>query len=162
MRASLIAGVCFFVVALLGEALFEDLLQVRYAAFLLFGGAIFLLVGLRMVFQGPDAILKVRGEPEHLAGSIAMPFLIGPGTVNASILIGRELNPLGAAAVIASALVLSMIGVLAVKALFDGVRSRNAKLIQRYVDIVGRISALIVGSIAVEMMLSGIDRWQGR
>lgn len=38
----------------------------------------------------------LRGKAEHLAGSVAMPFMIGPGTVNASVIIGTKHNLLDA------------------------------------------------------------------
>jgi len=160
LRAAAIAGVVFAVVAMVGEALFTDVLQVRYAAFLLFGGAIFLLVGLRMVFGGAEALTLLRGEPEHLAGAVAMPFLIGPGTVNASILAGTKLSSIGATLSIALALAASMIGLALLKWVYDHVRDRYTALVGRYVDIVGRLSALVIGSIAVDMMLHGIDLWK--
>jgi multiple antibiotic resistance protein len=39
------------------------------------------------------------------------------------------------------------------------VRKRQERLVERYVDIVGRISALVIGTIAVDMILRGIDIW---
>lgn len=49
--------------------------------------------------------------------------------------------------------------VLALKALHDSVRNRYERYVERYIDIVGRISALVIGTIAVEMILKGIDMW---
>ena len=34
----------------------------------------------------------MRGAPEHLAGTIAMPFMIGPGTISAAVVTGMALN----------------------------------------------------------------------
>lgn len=160
LRAAVIAGGVFATVAMVGEALFTDVLQVRYSAFLLFGGAVFLLVGLRMVFSGAESLTLLRGQPEHLAGAVAMPFLIGPGTVNASILVGTKLPLLAATLSIATALAASMLGVALLKWVHDRVRERRGGLVERYVDIVGRLSALVVGSIAVDMMLQGFDLWR--
>jgi len=49
--------------------------------------------------------------------------------------------------------------VLLLKALHDLVRARDERLVERYVEIVGRISALVIGTIAIEMVLQGIDSW---
>jgi small neutral amino acid transporter SnatA (MarC family) len=35
-------------------------------------------------------------------------------------------------------------------------RYKHAKYIDRYVDIVGRLSALLIGTIAVDMIINGI------
>jgi len=161
LRGGAISAAVFAAFALTGDAIFTDLLQVRFAAFLLFGGLIFLLIGVRFVMVGPDAIHQLRGQPEHLAGSVAMPFMIGPGTVSASILIGAQLkSPALSIAAILVALASTLLGVIVLKQLHDWVRQRNAELVERYVDVVGRISALVIGTIAVEMILQGIDLWR--
>lgn len=94
VRAGLISSSVFTIFALLGDMIFEDLLQARFASFQIFGGLIFLLIGIQFVFTGPGALRSIRGAPEHVAGSIAMPIMIGPGTVSASILAGSKLPPL--------------------------------------------------------------------
>lgn len=45
---------------------------------------------LSLCFQGADTIGEMRGAPEHLAGTIAMPFMIGPGTISAAVVTGIE------------------------------------------------------------------------
>ena len=160
LRAAIIAAVVFIAFAWSGDALFRNMLQARFAAFLLFGGVIFLLIALRYVLTGEGALLQLRGEPEHLAGSIAMPFLIGPGTVNASVLAGARLPIVWAAACILAALLCTVVCVFLLHTLHHWVKERNAALVERYVDIVGRISALVIGTIAVEMILQGIELWQ--
>lgn len=158
-RASLISGSVFWLFAWGGEAIFTQYLQVRFASFQLFGGVIFLLIGVRFVFSGVDAIRSTRGAPEHLAGSIAMPFLIGPGTVSAAVVIGsRHGTPLSGL-VIFGTLALTMTLVVALKVVHDYVKERNARLIDRYMEVVGRISALLIGTIAIEMIMVGGGSW---
>lgn len=159
VRASLISGSVFWLFAWGGEAIFTQYLQVRFASFQLFGGVIFLLIGVRFVFSGVDAIRSTRGAPEHLAGSIAMPFLIGPGTVSAAVVIGsRHGTPLSGL-VIFGTLALTMTLVVALKVVHDYVKGRNARLIDRYMEVVGRISALLIGTIAMEMIMVGGGSW---
>lgn len=158
-RGSLIAGVVFVLFAWGGERIFSELLQVHFASFQLFGGVVFLLIGIRFVFQGVDAIRGMRGSPEHLAGSIAMPFMIGPGTVSASVVIGARLDAVGAALVIGATLLLTTVLVFLLKLAHDHFKETNARLTDRYVEIVGRVSALLIGTIAVEMMMEGLFTW---
>lgn len=159
VRASLISGAVFWLFAWGGEAIFTDYLQVRFASFQLFGGIIFLMIGIRFVFSGVDAIRSTRGPPEHLAGSIAMPFLIGPGTVSAAVVIGARHDTVVSGLVIFSTLALTMTLVVALKLAHDYVKERNARLIDRYMEVVGRISALLIGTIAVEMIMVGGGSW---
>ena len=46
------------------------------------------------------------------------------------------------------------------KYLYDYVRERNELLVQRYIEIAGRITALIVGTFAIEMIMRGLEGWK--
>ncbi len=159
VRGALISGTVFSLFALGGDQIFTNYLQVRFGSFQVFGGIIFLLIGIRFVFTGADAIRATRGKPEHLAGSIAMPFMIGPGTVSASVLIGARHPFYAATALICLTLALAVVLVIAIKVAHDYLKERNARLVDRYIEIVGRVSALLIGTIAVEMIFEGLRSW---
>jgi multiple antibiotic resistance protein len=120
---------------------------------------VFLIIAIRYVLIGSAAIRELRGSAEHVSGSIAMPFLIGPGTVSASVLAGSRQSALFAVLSIAVALTAAILAILTIKRLHDVVRQSHERLVDRYIDIVGRISALVIGTIAVDMILRGIDIW---
>ncbi len=159
-RAFLISGTVFAMFAIFGELLFTRVLQVRFSAFLVFGGIVFVVIGIRAIVMGADMIGEIRGEQEEMVGSIAMPFMIGPGTISASVLVGTKLSPLMAVTSIAIALATSCLFLLLTKLAYDFAQKRNERLIERYMEIIGRASALIIGTIAVEMIMKGIDQWQ--
>lgn len=158
LRGVIIGGGVFSLFALTGEGMFTVLLQVEFSSFQIFGGILFLLVGIDFFFNGPKAIGNVRGEPEHLAGSIAMPFLVGPATVSAAIVIGSRLGAAEALAVVWLTMAAVVAGLVALKVAHDRLRERNARLVDRYVDITGRVSALMIGTFAVEMIMTGLSR----
>lgn len=159
LRGVAIAFAVFCVFTIGGDFIFRDLFQVRFASFQVFGGVLFLIIGVRFVQVGPGALSQMRGKPGHIAGSIAMPFMVGPGTVSASVVIGARLTLPFAVLAIAAAMALTLGGVFAIKWMHDHVRERNAGLVERYVDFVGRASALLVGTIAVDMIFSGVQLW---
>ena len=158
-RAAMISSGVFVTVALLGEFIFEQLLQAQFASFQIFGGVVFLLIGIQFVFKGPDALKNLRGKPEHIAGAIAMPIMIGPGTVSASILAGQQMRPLLAVAAILLAVGLVVLIMVGLKWIHDVVRTRNEPLIERYFEIAGRIVALVVGTYSIEMIMQGMSNW---
>ncbi|ENX42805.1 MarC family protein [Acinetobacter sp. NIPH 2100] len=158
IQGSLIAYVVFLLFAWGGEAIFNKYLNVRFESFLIFGGLIFLVIGYRYVFQGADTIGEMRGAPEHLAGTIAMPFMIGPGTISAAVVTGMHMSILEAAAIIALVLLLTCSVLILMKFSHDHLRYKHAKYIDRYFDIVGRLAALVIGTIAVDMIVTGVLR----
>lgn len=159
IRAVLIAVAVFCCFAVLGDAIFASLVQAEFASFQIFGGLILILIGVQFVFRGPKAIEILRGESEHLSGAIAMPVLIGPGTISASVIIGEQHRPLMACAAVAFALIVSALIMIILKSVHDYVRPRREPLVQRYIEIAGRITALYSGTVAIEMIMSGIRTW---
>ncbi|WP_045429900.1 MarC family protein [Acinetobacter calcoaceticus] len=158
IQGGLIAYVVFLLFAWGGEAIFNRYLNVRFESFLIFGGLIFLVIGYRYVFQGADTIGEMRGAPEHLAGTVAMPFMIGPGTISAAVVTGMSMSLVEAAIVIALVLFLTCSVLIAMKFSHDHLRYKHAKYIDRYFDIVGRLAALLIGTIAVDMIVNGVTR----
>ena len=159
IRAGLIATAAFCSFAILGDAIFSDIVQANFASFQIFGGIVFLLIGIQFVFRGPTTIEILRGESEHLAGAIAMPVLIGPGTISASIIIGKRHDYLIACVAVLLAVTISIIIMLLLKSVYDAVLPRQERLVQRYVEIAGRITALYVGTVSVEMIMQGLRSW---
>ncbi|MBF0586936.1 MarC family protein [Prosthecochloris sp. N3] len=159
IRAGLIASAVFCCFALLGDAVFSGIVHAEFASFQVFGGIIMLLIGVQFVFKGIKAIEILRGESEHIAGAIAMPVLIGPGTISASVVIGQRHDAPVAMFSVLTAVAISLAIMLMLKWVHDYVRRRNEPLVERYIEITGRITALFVGTIAVEMIMQGLRTW---
>ena len=137
-------------------------MQAEFASFQIFGGVVFLLIGLQFVFRGPTAIEMLRGESENLAGAIAMPILVGPGTISASVIIGKRHAVIPACGVVLIAVLVSIVIMIGLKFLHDFVKPKHEPLIQRYIEIAGRITALFVGTISTEMIMRGVLDWAGK
>lgn len=157
IRASLIATVVFVVFALVGDVFFSHILQARFAALLIFGGVVFLIIGLKMMLLGAQSLEFLRGDPEYLSSTVAMPFMVGPGTLSASLVAGSRMEPWWAAVAILVAMIAAVLSLLVFKAIIDFVRKKREKLVRRYFDIAGRMSALIIGTLAVEMIIQGVE-----
>ncbi|OYP34131.1 MarC family protein [Rhodopirellula sp. MGV] len=162
IRAAAIAAVVFICFALAGDAIFSTLVQAEFASFQIFGGAVFLLIGMQFMFRGPTAIEMLRGESTNLSGAIAMPVLIGPGTLSASVVIGKTSAPWLACLAIVVAVAASTAVMVLLKILHDYVRASREDLIQHYIDIAGRVTALYLGTVSIEMIMLGIRDWVGR
>lgn len=159
LMASLISGSVFLLFAWMGETFFLDYIQVRFASFLIFGGIIFLIIGVRYALLGSKAIEQLRGPAKNVVGSVSVPFMIGPGTVSASIITGKRLSLADSFLVISLSLISVIACVVILKMIHDFIHKKNEPMVEKYIDITGRVSALIIGTIAVEMILKGVDAW---
>ncbi|MCO8107765.1 MarC family protein [Acinetobacter indicus] len=157
IQGSLISFVVFIIFAKTGEAFFHDVLHVRFESFQIFGGIIFLVIGYRYVFEGADTIGVMRGAPHQLAGTIAMPFMIGPGTISAAVITGIQLNLWQLVLVIFVTLFLTCSLLILMKYAHDHLQHKHSNYIDLYVDIVGRLAALLIGTIAIDMIVTGVS-----
>lgn len=155
IRAHVISGAVFVIFAITGEGIFEDVFNVRFGAFLIFGGIIFLWIGIQSVFSGQVVLIDTRGDPEHVAGSVAMPFMIAPGTISASVLIGSSLSAPSAVIAVTIAILCSLFSIVVFKLIHDPLQKMNERLLNRYVEIAGRVVALFTGTYAIEMIFRG-------
>jgi multiple antibiotic resistance protein len=158
VKASLISLAVFSIFSFTGEKFFRDILQVRYGSFLVLGGLIFLIISLQYLLQGAKALTLLRGDPKTVEAAIAMPFMIGPGTISVAVLAGSRLEThwLGVLA-IAVGLVITVLFLLVMKAILNFVKTRDEVVVQRYYDIVGRFSSLVIGTISVDMIIRGVE-----
>ena len=159
MIAGAISLIVFFAFALLGELIFSIVFQAHFASFQIFGGIIFLIIGLQFIFKGPESLEFLRPDSKEVASSVAMPILIGPGTVSASVLIGKRLPPSEAILSIFTAVALSIVVMIVLKYFFDISRRKTETILQRYTEIAGRIIGLYSGTVAIEMLATGISTW---
>lgn len=134
-------------------------MNVEFASFQIFGGIVFLIIGIQFVFRGPRGIELLRGESEHIAGAIAMPILIGPGTISVSVIVGKRHEPLIACLVLLAAVIVFIAVILLLKGLHDYVKPKNESIIERYIEIAGRITALYIGTVSIDMIIKGILSW---
>lgn len=159
IRAGVISLVVFLLFAWGGEAVFEDVMQVSFAAFLVFGGIIFLVVGIRLILGVKHPLQALDPESGEVSGAIAMPFIVGPGTISAAVFAGSELKMAQAFTAITVGLGLAIGAMLVIKWLHDYVRTRNERLVTRYTEVAGRVTALFTGTFAIELIFTGMERW---
>jgi len=162
LKAGIISLAVFLFFSMLGDYIFNVIFQAEFASFQIFGGIVFLVIGLQFVFKGSATIDALRGEINQMAGAIAMPILIGPGTISASVLIGKRLKPLPAVLAIVIAVGMSILIMIILKQVHDRVKTKREDLIERYTEVAGRILSIYVGTISIEMIMRGLHVWMSK
>src|SRR5680860_1352690 len=98
-RATIISYLVYTAFAISGEQFFY-LLQIDFEAFRIFGGLVLTALALIFILQGKKSLITTTGEVNRIAAEIALPFMVGAGTITISIIIGRQQGSLGAALII--------------------------------------------------------------
>ena len=154
--ASIFSLIAFWLSALAGEPFLVDVLQVRPGALRAFGGIIFFVVAYNYVTKGYKTTEMLRGGLEELPSAIALPFMIGAGTITQAILLGKRHGPYISLLVLFIGLSISFLLVVAFKLIRDHLKEKRERVFDRYVNILSRINGLLIGAISTEMVVSGV------
>lgn len=158
-KASLMSYIIFILFALIGENyIMKHVFQVRLASLQIFGGIIILYIAFRYITSDTESTILFRGDISELAPRISLPYMIGPGTLWVSMLIGRKYDMYFIFLIIASVIVINFILCIAYHKLIHEMKSPRTSAISKYFAILMRVNALFIGAMAIEMLVTGIER----
>jgi multiple antibiotic resistance protein len=161
IRAATLSFLVFCLFAWAGEPLLVQVLAVRPEALRIFGGVIFFVVAYNYVTRGYRGTVTLRGSLEELPSEIAVPFMIGAGTITQAVLLGKTLGSARAALVLALGMAVSIAFVMAFKLFHDRMRGAREALFERYMNMLSRLNGLVIGAISTDMVVGGIhDLWR--
>ena len=156
LRASLLSLGIFLIFTLFGQMLLQHVFQVQLASLQVFGGIIMLFIAFRYISQGAGSNLLFRGDISELAPQISLPYMVGPGTIWISILLGEIYEPYISVGIIFAVLGISFLFVILICLIFERVTGRRETRLGKYFAILMRTNALFIGAIAMEMVVTGL------
>ena len=154
--ACLISLLTFWVFAAAGEPLLIGFFGIHTSALRMFGGVIFFVLAYNYVVKGYRTAEMLRGSLDELPSAIALPFMIGAGTLTQSIFIGERHPTWVALVVILIGIAISYGIVFAFKLVRDHMRGARERIFDRYVNILVRVNGLLIGAISTEMVVSSL------
>lgn len=157
LRASCYSFIIFAIFALCGKPILYDLFQIRLGSLRVFGGLINLYVAYRYIAVGEGSTLLFRGNVTDLAPNITLPYMVGPGMLWVSILIGETYGVPIASGIIASVLTVNIAFVFTAHTLFRRSDDQRETAFTKYFAVLMRMMALFVGAVGVEMVVGGIQ-----
>lgn len=165
VKACLLSLVVFTVFAVTGDRVLRAM-SVKTEAMRLFGGIIFFVVGYNYVTKGYKATEMLRGtllSLHELPSAIALPFMIGAGTITQSILVGKNhTNPAIAFTILLAGVLVAFCIILIFKTIVDGLQRKQERVFERYVNTMARLNGLVIGAISTEMVItSATHLWIG-
>lgn len=157
LRATLYSFAIFLVFAMFGDPILHDVFQVRLGSLQVFGGLVNLYVAYRYITAGEGSVVLFRGDISDLAPSITLPYMVGPGMLWVSILMGRLHHAPVVFLMIGVVLGVNMAFVFAARMLFQSAESERETGFAKSFAVLMRLMALFVGAIGVEMMVGGLQ-----
>ena len=157
LKATLISFMIFFLFSVIGENyILKYVFQVRLSSLQIFGGIIMLFIAFRYIMEGSGSNILFTGDISELVPKISLPYMVGPGTLWISMLIGRTYPLHISFSMISGVLLINFIFIIFYQAIQYKLNTKKNIAIVKYFAILMRANALFIGAVAIEMLITGI------
>ncbi len=153
--ACAIAFIIYGAFVLFGQGLFE-FLQIDFEAFRIFGGIVLVSFALSFILQGKKSMITTRGEIGKIASEVALPFMVGAGTITLSILIGEALRPIKGITTLLIVMLATFVAVAALMTARHYLPNKYNIMFDKNAEILLRMNGFIVGAYGVGLIIDGI------
>lgn len=156
-KSTIISLSICFLFFLFGDTIFRDILQINFESFRIFGGIIIFSYAFYFIVRGQKALITMKEDLDDLASEIALPFMVGAGTISLSILLSERLEyGMGAVALI-SVFAINFLTIYLMKKFRDSIEKKKFRTVfDKNMEILLRLNGLFIGSIGVNMVITGI------
>jgi multiple antibiotic resistance protein len=156
-KASFISyGIILFFI-LTGESIFNIIFQIEFNSFRIFGGIVIFSFAYYYIVQGRKALIQLRGSLDDLAAEIAMPFMVGAGTISLAIIASGELTIGMNMVILPIILIINFLIILGLKTIRDHIMQKRQRIaFDKTMGILLRLTGFFVGAIGIDMALRGI------
>lgn len=158
-KAGFISAVVLLLFLLLGDTIFKDILNIEFESFRIFGGVVLFSFAYMYIVKGQKALLQLKENLNDLASEIALPFMVGAGTISITLLISKNHPiPIGIGMIVA-AVALSIVIILIMKQIRRILAKKNLEIaFDKNMEILIRLNGFFVGAIGINMILTGIQK----
>jgi len=155
LRASLISLVMFLIFVGTGNTLFTEILNVRFHSFRLFGGIVIFSFAYLFIVKGEAALIQTREDLTELASGIALPFMVGAGTISLATLMGNQLGFWRAALALIIILVVNFGIIMTLKLIREEIPRPGFQVaFDKVMAIFLRVNGFLLGAIGVDMIVT--------
>lgn len=159
LKATLISYLIFVVFLVVGDTLFNRIFQINFESFRIFGGIVIFSYAYYYIVKGKKALLEIKENLDDLASEIALPFMVGAGTISLTILMRHEYSFPVSLALLTISMVISFLIILVLKFMKDRfTKSRLKVAFDKNIAIVLRLNSFFIGAIGIDMVITGIGK----
>jgi multiple antibiotic resistance protein len=156
-KASVISLMICYLFFFSGEFLFNKVFRIDFESFRIFGGIIIFSYAYFFIVKGQRALIMIKENLDDLASEIALPFMVGAGTISLSILTSYRHTTLIGVAILFAAFVLNFLSIYLFKKTRDSLEGKRLKTAyDKNMEVLLRLNGFFIGAIGINMILTGI------
>jgi len=156
-KATLISFVICLIFFFFGDVLFTKVFVIHFESFRIFGGIIIFSYAYFFIVRGQKALIMIKENLDDLASEIALPFMVGAGTISLSILLSQKHSYLKGTLALMIIFLLNFLILYVLKKLRDSIEMRKfKKAFDKNMEVLLRLNGFFIGAIGINMVLTGI------
>ncbi len=157
IKATLISLLICYLFFFSGEFLFKRVFMIDFESFRIFGGIIIFSYAYFFIVKGQRALIMIKENLDGLASEIALPFMVGAGTISLSILTSYRHSRLIGILILIIAFVINFVSIYLLKIIRDSLEGRKLKTAyDKNMEVLLRLNGFFIGAIGINMILTGI------
>jgi len=157
LKATIISFAIFIIFLLVGDILFQKVFQINFESFRIFGGIVIFSFAYFFIVKGQKALIHMKENLDDLAEEIALPFMVGAGTISLTILMSKQLSFANGLIALIIILIFNYLLILGLKLIKDNITKKKLKIaFDKNMEILLRLTGFFVGAIGINMIVTGI------
>lgn len=141
-----------------GQFIFQYFLQINFESFRLFGGIVIFSYAYYFIVKGQKALIMMKESLDDIASEIALPFMVGAGTISLSVLLAKETTYTLGTGYLVLIFILNFLILLSLKKLRDSIdKKKFRKAFDKNMEIMLRLNGFFIGAIGIDMILTAIN-----
>lgn len=162
LKATLISLSICYLFYFSGEFIFNRVLQIHFESFRMFGGIIIFSYAYFFIVKGQKAMIMIKEDLDDVASEIALPFMVGAGTISLSILLSRSHDLWVGSGVLFVVFLLNFFIIYLLKSFRDALEGKRLKTAyDKNMEVLLRLNGFFIGAIGINMMLTGFRNMFG-
>lgn len=156
-KATVISLLICYLFFFSGEFLFKRVFMIDFESFRIFGGIIIFSFAYFFIVRGQRALIMIKENLDDLASEIALPFMVGAGTISISIITSYRHGRLNGMLVLFIAFAINLLSIYLLKIIRDSLEGKRLKTAyDKNTEVLLRLNGFFIGAIGINMILTGI------
>ena len=157
-KATIISFVICLIFFFFGDQIFTRVFQIDFESFRIFGSIIIFSYAYLFIVKGQKALIMIKENLDDLASEIALPFMVGAGTISLSILLSQRHTLLIGTLSLVIIFSINFLVLYSLKKLRDSIEGRKFKTaFDKNMEVLLRLNGFLIGAIGINMVLTGIN-----
>jgi multiple antibiotic resistance protein len=160
IKATWISFLIYIFFLFSGQFIFENIFNIDFEAFRIFGGIVIFSFAYLFIVNGKKAFIQMKTKLDDLASEIALPFMVGAGTISLTILLSYNFSKKIGVLLLIIILAINFLIIMFLKSLKDNIAKNRFKIaFDKNMDILLRLMGFFVGAIGINMIITGITNF---